>query len=274
MQWTAERKRQLKEKIQNYKSDVKSVSQVRVLLVGPVGAGKSSFFNSVNSVFRGNMTSQAICGSAGTSLTTQFRTFTIKSGKSGEPIPLILCDTMGMEEASGAGLDMEDIVSIYKGHVQDRYQFNPMTPLSEDVPGYRKHVSLKDQIHCVVYVVDACRVSLMSAKIVEKFAAIRKKTNQIGIPQLVLLTKVDEACPLVSEELQNVYLSHYIQRKIQELSASLGIPVSGILPVKNYSQELELNQNTDILLLSTLDQMLNYADSFFENQLEKEQEEL
>lgn len=55
-----------------------------------------------------------------------------------------------------------------------------MTPLSEDVPGYRKHVSLKDQIHCVVYVVDACRVSLMSAKIVEKFAAIRKKTNQIG----------------------------------------------------------------------------------------------
>lgn len=274
MQWTSERKRQLKEKIKNYKPDVKSVSQARVLLVGPVGAGKSSFFNSVNSIFRGNMTSQAICGSAGTSLTTQFRTFTIKSGKSGEPIPLILCDTMGLEEASGAGLDMEDIVNIYKGHVQDRYQFNPMTPLSEDVPGYRKHVSLKDQIHCVVYVVDTCRVSLMSAKIVEKFAAIRKKTNQIGIPQLVLMTKVDEACPLVSEDLQNVYMSHYIQRKIQELSASLGIPVSGILPVKNYSQELELNQNTDILILSALDQMLNYADSFFENQPEEEKEEL
>lgn len=125
MQWTSERKRQLKEKIKNYKPDVKSVSQARVLLVGPVGAGKSSFFNSVNSIFRGNMTSQAICGSAGTSLTTQFRTFTIKSGKSGEPIPLILCDTMGLEEASGAGLDMEDIVNIYKGHVQDRYQVFP-----------------------------------------------------------------------------------------------------------------------------------------------------
>lgn len=88
------------------------------------------------------------------------------------------------------------------------------------------------------------------------------------------MTKVDEACPLVSEDLQNVYMSHYIQRKIQELSASLGIPVSGILPVKNYSQELELNQNTDILILSALDQMLNYADSFFENQPEEEKEEL
>lgn len=62
--------------------------------------------------------------------------------------------------------------------------------------------------------------------------------------------------------------------QIQELSASLGIPVSGILPVKNYSQELELNQNTDILILSALDQMLNYADSFFENQPEEEKEEL
>lgn len=44
--------------------------------------------------------------------------------------------------------------------------------------------------------------------------------------------------------------------------------------MKNYSQELELNQNTDILILSALDQMLNYADSFFENQPEEEKEEL
>ncbi len=55
----------------NYKPDIKTVQQARVLLVGPVGAGKSSFFNSINSVFRGNMTSQAIAGTAGKSVTTQ-----------------------------------------------------------------------------------------------------------------------------------------------------------------------------------------------------------
>uniref|UniRef100_A0A3Q3L8C2 TLDc domain-containing protein n=1 Tax=Mastacembelus armatus TaxID=205130 RepID=A0A3Q3L8C2_9TELE len=48
-----------------------SVSQARVLLIGPVGAGKSSFFNSINSVFRGHVTNQAIAGSSATSLTTQ-----------------------------------------------------------------------------------------------------------------------------------------------------------------------------------------------------------
>lgn len=57
--------------IKNYKPEVKSVVQARVLLVGPVGAGKSSFFNSINSVFKGHVTGQANTGSAGTSLTTQ-----------------------------------------------------------------------------------------------------------------------------------------------------------------------------------------------------------
>lgn len=57
--------------IQNYKPDIKTVNKPRVLLVGPVGAGKSSFFNSINSAFRGNMTLQAITGTAGTSVTTQ-----------------------------------------------------------------------------------------------------------------------------------------------------------------------------------------------------------
>lgn len=39
-----------------------------------------------------------------------------------------------------------------------------------------------------------------------------------------------------------------------------------MIPVKNYCEELEPDQDTDILLLMALMQMLNYADSFFENQ--------
>lgn len=55
---------------------------------------------------------------------------------------------------------------------------------------------------------------------------------------------------------------------------ALGIPMTFVLPVKNYSQELELDLNTDILLLMAVEQMLNYADSFFENQTVDEQESL
>ncbi|KAF7659877.1 hypothetical protein LDENG_00291680 [Lucifuga dentata] len=204
---------------------------------------------------------------AGKSVTTQFRAYNIKAGKGCGSVPLILCDTMGLEENADAGLDLEDLVNICKGHMQDRYQFSPSAPLHSDAPGYKKHVTLSDTIHCVVYVIDTCKVSLLSQKMLEKLATIRKKTNQLGIPQILLMTKVDEACPLVAEDLKNVYQSVYIQRKARDLSESLGIPLFCILPVKNYSEEVDLDLNTDILLFSAVEQMLNYADNFFENQV-------
>ncbi|KAM7403360.1 hypothetical protein PAMA_004013 [Pampus argenteus] len=272
IQWTAEKKQQLQKTIQGYHPDIKTVHQARVLLVGPVGAGKSSFFNSINSAFRGNMTCQAIAGTAGKSVTTQFRTYSITVGKGGGAIPLVLCDTMGLEEKADAGLDIEDIVNIYKGHIKERYQFSPCTPLQENAPGFKKHATLNDMIHCVVYVIDTCTISILTEQMLDKFAAIRRKTNQLGIPQILLMTKVDEACPLVAADLKNVYRSVYIQRKARELSESLGIPLSCVLPVKNYSEELELDLDTDILLFSAVEHMLNYADSFFENQVVEDQE--
>ncbi len=65
------RRKVLLSTISDWKPSVSSVKQARILLVGPVGAGKSSFFNSINSVFKGYVSSQANTGTAGTSLTTQ-----------------------------------------------------------------------------------------------------------------------------------------------------------------------------------------------------------
>ncbi|CAB1314156.1 unnamed protein product [Coregonus sp. 'balchen'] len=268
--WKAENRNALMESVKLYKPMISTVGQARVLLIGPVGAGKSSFFNSVNSIFRGHVTSQAISGSSGTSLTTQFRTYSVKAGRDGKPLPIILCDTMGLEEATGAGLDVDDISSILKGHVPDRYQFNPSVPLQADAHGLRQSVNLQDRIHCVVYVMDTCKVSIMSTKLEEKLAAIRRRVNLLGIPQLVLLTKVDEACPCVTDNLRNVYNSQYIKTKAQEVSGRLGVPMSCIVPVKNYSEELELDMSCDILLLSALIQMLRFADNYFDEVSDQE----
>ncbi|XP_078114793.1 interferon-induced protein 44-like isoform X2 [Sander vitreus] len=258
------KKKELMETVKMYKPTVSSVPQVRVLLIGPVGAGKSSFFNSINSVFRGHVTSQAIAGSSTTSLTTQFRTYSVKAGRDGKLLPIILCDTMGLEESTGAGLDIDDISSILKGHLPDRYQFNPSAPLHSETSGYRKSPGLKDKIHCVAYVTDACKISIMPTKLEEKLNAIRRKVNLMGIPQLVLVTKVDEACPLVKEDVRNVYKSGYIKEILQEVSARLGVPVSCVVPVKNYSEELELDPNCDVLLLSAIIQMLRFGDNYFD----------
>ncbi|KAF7659691.1 hypothetical protein LDENG_00294790 [Lucifuga dentata] len=263
--WESGKRKELMDSIRTYKPMFSSVSQARVLLIGPVGAGKSSFFNSVNSVFRGYVTNQAIAGCAKTSLTTKFRTYSVKVGREGKPLPVILCDTMGLEESTGAGLDMDDIISILKGHVPDGYQLNPTAPLDPETSGYLNSPGLKDKIHCVVYVIDANKVSIMPDKMEEKLGAIRKKVNLMGIPQLVLLTKVDEACPLVSKDVKNIYRSSYIKEIMQEVSARLSMSLSCVVPVKNYSEELELDLNCDILLLSAVIQMLRFVDSYFDD---------
>ncbi|XP_055364195.1 interferon-induced protein 44-like isoform X2 [Betta splendens] len=256
--------------IQVYKPIISFVSQVRVLLIGPVGAGKSSFFNSVNSVFRGHVTSQAIAGcSQLAGLTKQFRTYSIKAGREGKPLPIILCDTMGLEESTGAGLDTDDINSILKGHVPDRYQFNPSAPLHSEAHNYQTSPELKDEIHCVTYVIDAFKMSIMTQTLEEKLNDIRTTVDLMGIPQLVLLTKVDEACPLVKENVRKVYKSIYIKEMVQEVSERLNLPLSCVVPVKNYSEELELNPDCDILLLSAVTQMLRFADNYFDELSDK-----
>ena len=47
------------------------VDNINVLLVGEISAGKSSFFNSVESVFAGHVTTRANAGMVERSLTTQ-----------------------------------------------------------------------------------------------------------------------------------------------------------------------------------------------------------
>uniref|UniRef100_A0A3B5A6C2 Interferon-induced protein 44-like n=1 Tax=Stegastes partitus TaxID=144197 RepID=A0A3B5A6C2_9TELE len=219
---------ELMDDIKTFKPTVGSVSQARVLLVGPVGAGKSSFFNSINSVFRGHVTSQAMSGCSSTSLTTQVSV----SGREGKPLPIILCDTMGLEDSKGAGLDIDDISSILKGHLPDCYQVQQFNALS---------------------------------RILNHFVNVLSALVSPGVPQLVLLTKVDEACPLVKKDVRNVYKSGYIKELMQKVSTRLGVPLSCVVPVRNYSEELELDLNCDILLLSAIIQMLRFADNYFDD---------
>ncbi|XP_016146553.1 interferon-induced protein 44-like [Sinocyclocheilus grahami] len=265
IRWTSIRRDELMQMMRDHKPLVTSVSRVRILMIGPVGAGKSSFFNSINSIFTGHVTNKAMSGSAGTSLTTQFRTYPVKDGREGKPLPFVLCDTMGLEEQTGAGLDIEDISSILQGRVPDRYKFNPMVPFQPDEQNASRPASLQEKIHCVVYVIDASKISLMSDKLEEKLAVIHREISSLGIPQMVLMTKVDEACPYVEKDLYIIYLNSYIKSKVQEVSSRLGVPVSCVLPVKNYSQELELELNCDVLLLTALQQMLRLADDYLDD---------
>uniref|UniRef100_A0A3B4ADR6 G domain-containing protein n=1 Tax=Periophthalmus magnuspinnatus TaxID=409849 RepID=A0A3B4ADR6_9GOBI len=248
--------------VSTYKPLCSSVSRVRVLLVGPVGAGKSSFFNSINSVFRGHVTSQAMAGCSATSLTTQHPERPHAGLLPGKTLSLNLCYVnYDLSNSPLFLLCPSSLLHLYPSAPPP--MFNASAPLHSESHGYRASPELKDKIHCVVFVLDACKISIMPEKLEAKLTAVRRKANLLGIPQLALVTKVDEACPIVKDDLTSVYKSPYL--KDLDASARLGLPLSCVLPLKNYSEELELHVPVDILVLSALLQILRFADNYFDD---------
>ncbi|XP_062962799.1 interferon-induced protein 44-like [Cynocephalus volans] len=241
------------------------VSKIRILLLGPVGSGKSSFFNSVKSVFQGHVTHQAIVGSDSASITEQYRIYSVKDGKDGKSLPFVLCDSMGLDEREGAGLCMYDIPHILKGCVPDRYQLSPHKPISPKHPTFITSPSLKDRIHCVAYILDINSINNLSSKMVEKFKRIHKEVLNCGIAYVALLTKVNNYSEVLEEDFLNMNRSATSQSQVMNVNKMLDIPVSNILMVENYASEWELDPVKDVLILSALRQMLRAADDVLED---------
>ncbi|XP_040088412.1 interferon-induced protein 44-like [Oryx dammah] len=241
------------------------VSEIRILLLGPVGSGKSSFFNSVKSIFQGHLTRQAIVGSDVTSITEQYRIYSIKDGKNGQSLPFMLCDSMGLDEREGVGLCVDDIPHLLKGCVPDRYEFSPQKPITPKHPTFITSPSLKDRIHCVAYVFDINSVDNLSSKMMAKLKQIQKEVINCGVAQVALLTKVNNCNEVLQDNFLKMNKTMISQSQIQKINKFLGIPLSRILVVENYASEREMDPLKDILILSALKQMFRAVDDFLED---------
>uniref|UniRef100_A0A3P8SI25 G domain-containing protein n=2 Tax=Amphiprion percula TaxID=161767 RepID=A0A3P8SI25_AMPPE len=252
--------------VKNYQLHHDDIQQLRILLHGPNGAGKSSFINSVDTVLRGRMTGQALADGIGVhSFTIEYRTFKIQKEARGTFYPFAFADIMGLENVRG--VSVEDIKQVMKGHVRDGYRFNPSAAISDGDNGYNNNPSLNDKVHVLVYVVSADALSLMNPETMRKMREVRLAARDLGIPQLAVLTKIDAACPVVREDVRNVYKSIYIKELMEKLSADLGIPPYCIFPVKNYHWEITPEDVSDRLILSALKQMIDFGDDFINNHM-------
>lgn len=96
--------------------------------------------------------------------------------------------------------------------------------------------------------------------------------NIEGVPQVVLLTKIDKVCEHTGEDLSKIFYSQVIQETVDRVAQIIGLPRSHILPIKNYESEMELNDNVNILTLLTLQHMLHFCDDYMYNYLDQIEE--
>ncbi|XP_070779372.1 interferon-induced protein 44-like [Enoplosus armatus] len=249
--------------LRDYQPHKDELQQLRVLLHGPAGSGKSSFINTVDSVLQGRMAGRALADAKShDSFTNKYRTFKFQKGRPGTFYPFAFTDIMGIEMAAARGACVDDIKLAMMGHVKEGYKFNPHSPLSENDQDYNRNSTLNDQVHALVCVISACTSNILSSEHMSKMRDVRLAASDMGIPQLAILTHIDEACPEVKADIKNVYKSKYLKKQMEDLSMRLGIPLYCIFPVKNYHSEIDPDDDIDIMILSALRHMINFGEDF------------
>ncbi|MEQ2224671.1 hypothetical protein ILYODFUR_009820 [Ilyodon furcidens] len=142
-------------------------------------------------------------------------------------------------------------------------KFNPVGPLEPDDFGYNPAPSADDRVHVLVCVMSA-NTPQINSSLLKKMTEVREKASELGIPQMAVMTHIDAACGEIQKDLKNVYRSRHLQKKMKDFSAAVGIPVNCIFPVKNYSEEIDMNDEVDILILSALRKIIDFGDDFIE----------
>ncbi|KAL2090174.1 hypothetical protein ACEWY4_014862 [Coilia grayii] len=270
LNWSDETRTALLESIRSYKPACDSVPAARVLLVGPVGAGKSSFISSVQSVFYGRVLNRAMVGSSSTSsgsFTKKLQSYQLHSSRErdGGSMALVLSDMVGLGEASSS-LTLHDALAAIKGHVPDGHTFSACSPVGSDTAGYVKEPTLAERVHCVAFVVSAPEISTYSKTMTSTLQQLREHISALGVHQVALLTHVDKVCLKTAADVSQVYRSTPLKNVMIQASALLGMPISSMVPVKNYSEELDPEPHTDTLLLTALELILQYVDFHLRDQ--------
>lgn len=240
-EWSRENEQQLKDYIS------KIEEQINLLFVGQVSSGKSSTINSMISIANNRISERSKAGEGDKSFTIHFQV--IRGSDIFKNITFY--DFMGLEVSANDGARKEDIVSATTGSISPGVALNAASKCDTCTADESR------KIHCMIYVVDAQNAALGDVK--EFKEKIRKIEDdlKIGPNRVVFVTKIDQLCPEVRENIMNVFYSKEVFEAVKNASKLVGVPLNKVFPIQNYVEAVELDEFSNIPLLIALKSAVN-----------------
>ncbi|XP_053389283.1 interferon-induced protein 44-like, partial [Mercenaria mercenaria] len=154
--WTKETADHLREKIVKVLPTKKSgITQLRVLVIGPKGHGKSSLINSFASISEEAKLTACNAAEKESNVTTIYRSYEFL----GDMAQFRVCDISGLPKKKDEEMRpfLKDIELLIKGKIKDPYEFTEET-ISEENEHFVADPSLSEMIHCAIFVFDCVEV--------------------------------------------------------------------------------------------------------------------
>ncbi|XP_045216545.2 uncharacterized protein LOC123566471 [Mercenaria mercenaria] len=238
---------------------VLDIKRYTILLVGVIGSGKSSFVNTLSTVFTGKVAHIAPARNCSESVTSRVKPYVLKS-ENGDSLNIRIVDIRGFEDERGYENELDLLLD---GKLPAGYQF-PDNP--EHVPEITETATtLDDEMHLVCFVNGNPNFETFTGDLHKRFGDIIKTISRKGLPMAVVATKFDQHCPTVSKDVNNIYSSRKAERTTSETAKFYGVPHNHVFPVVNYVSENERNDGIDRLALNALYEMLKLIQSYLGN---------
>ena len=240
------------------------VKRFNVMLFGLFGAGKSSFLNTVMTLFSDEshvISNAAIVGGGEEHTTTKLRATKVPDDAGG----MAIWDTWGVSHGAGGGqaetYKSNELEMLLRGLLANNWDMSSCERIIDFQPELRKAVASAPQRrqHAVVFMFPYTLFGdegLVDPRIHDAKRYLRKFFD-MHIQPLILITQADIACPQLRANPMGTYPQ--TERMRQIAAKQIGVPLGHVYLMVNYVQETERSFNIDRNTYRILEAIQNRA---------------